>query len=72
MAYQKLDLKAMLKDIEKVMMKHLKLKERPAVGICFTMEHTGWDTAHYATNISRMEGIKLFEDTAERMKAQLY
>jgi hypothetical protein len=61
------DLSEMAKEIEKVMQKHLKLKERPAICLAFTCEKTGWNEVHYVLNISRPEAVGILRQTAEKL-----
>lgn len=56
----------MCKEIEKIIMKHNGLKERPAMVICFTSE-PDFETCHWISNVSRPEAVGLLQDTAKRL-----
>jgi len=43
--------------------------ERVAFAICYTLP-PDFDECHWATNVSRQDGIALFEETAMKMRAQ--
>ena len=62
------DLSPMMKELESVFLRHF--GGRPAIAFAFTLP-PAYNTAHWATNISRKDGIELFEMTAAKMRAQL-
>jgi hypothetical protein len=61
------DLTQLAKDLEKVFEKHGFRK--PGMAIAFTLP-PGYDECHWVTNVSRDDGIKLFQDTAQKMIAK--
>jgi len=61
------DLSAMAKEIEKVMKKHLKTKERPGICLAFTCEHTNYEEVHFVLNVSRPEAVGIFRKTADKL-----
>jgi len=62
------DLTNLAQDLEKVFKKHFGV--RPAMTIAFTLGPK-YDTAHWVTNVARMDGIKLMREAAGRMQSQL-
>ncbi len=62
------DLQPMLAEIIEVMEAH-GMKE-PAISIAFTIKQENYKNVHWATNVSRANGIKLFKETADKMIAQ--
>lgn len=62
------NLSPMLKEIIAVMELHGVVK--PAIAIAFTTEIEDYQVVHWATNISRANGIKLFKETANKMISQ--
>jgi hypothetical protein len=62
------DLTPMVKELEAVFSRHF--GGRPAMAFAFTLP-PAYDVAHWATNLSRKDGIKILEETAQKMKAQL-
>ena len=54
--------------LEKVVRDHFQItgKERPLIGICFSLPENYQD-CHWVTNLPRKEGIKLFRRTAHKM-----
>ncbi len=61
------DLTAMCKEIEQVMRKHLKLKEKPGICIAFTCEHTDFEEAHWVLNIPREDAVSILRGCADRL-----
>lgn len=57
----------LMKDLLKVFKKHL--NKKAAVAFAFTMD-PDYKVVHWATNVSRKDGIDLFEKTAKKMIAQ--
>jgi hypothetical protein len=41
----------------------------PAIGVCFTLEDDRKEV-HWVTNVSRVDGVNLFQNTAKKMIAQ--
>lgn len=62
------DLMDLAKELEQVFMR--RFRGRPAMAIAFTLP-PDYDEVHWVTNISRQDGIKLFEKTALKMVAQI-
>jgi len=60
------DLSPMVKDIVDVMKAHG--VDDPAIAIAFTAKNENYSTCHWATNVSRKDGITLFTETAENMR----
>lgn len=47
-----------------------KFGEDAGIAICFTLREEGWEEVHWATNLRRRDGVKLFSKTATKMIAQ--
>lgn len=62
------DLTPLAKELEAVFSRHF--GGRPAMAFAFALP-PAYDDAHWVTNLSRQDGIILFEETAKKMKAQL-
>ena len=62
------DLTPMLKEIVAVMELHG--VKKPAIAIAFTAENEDYQECHWATNVSRENGITLFKETANKMISQ--
>lgn len=62
------DLTPLSKELEAVIQKHFGCK--PGMAIAFTLAPK-YGTAHWVTNVSRENGIKLFKETAAAMQSQL-
>jgi hypothetical protein len=67
--YVEKDKYPILKEIEEVFKKHTG-EEDIGFGIAFTLRSEGFTRAHYVTNLQHSDGIKLFEECANGMKAQ--
>lgn len=63
------DLKKLIKDLRKTFEKH-GIKE-PAFVIAFTEKGTGHQKAFWASNINRMDSIKITGMVHERLKREL-
>ena len=61
------DLTPLAQDIIKVIELHFP-DQHPAVGLVFTLKDENYKDAHWVTNMSREDGIVLFNNTAEKMK----
>ena len=61
------DLTVLAKDLEGVFEKHFQC--RPAMAIAFTLPPDS-DEAHWVTNVSREDGVLLFQKTAKKMIVQ--
>jgi len=59
------EIKSLGGDLEAVLSKRFP-GERPAFAIAFTLPPE-YDVCHWATNVSREDGVKLFADTAKKM-----
>ena len=62
------DLTGLAKEVEAVFEKHF--KGRTAIAIAFTLP-SDRSEVHWVTNVSRNDGIKLFQDTAKRMRLEI-
>lgn len=63
----KKDLTQLARDMEKLLQEYMGTTERVSVGICFTMPPQ-YDECFFVTNLSRTDGIRLFEATAAKMR----
>ena len=61
------DLSAMAREIEAVMKKHLKTKEKPGICLAFTCEHTNYEEVHFVLNVTRPEAVSIFRQTADKL-----
>ena len=64
------DLTDLARAIEALVQEHLELTEKPAIALCLTLPPT-YERVHWITNVSRSDGIKLFEGAATNMRAQI-
>lgn len=63
------DLTPLAKDIERVFLNHFGWMRggKPAIAIAFTLPPNYTDV-HWVTNVSRVDGIELFQETANKMR----
>lgn len=59
-----------MKDLKGVFKKHLG-QEDIAIAVCFTLPSENWERVHWATNVSRTDGIKLFRESANAMNTKM-
>lgn len=62
------DLRPMMDEIVEIMKSHGMIE--PAVAIAFTIKQENYKMVHWATNVKRAHGIKLFKETANKMISQ--
>ena len=62
------DLTPLVLSIEAAFQDFFPGQDRPALAVAFTLP-PGYDTVHWITNVSREDGIAIFEETAKKMKA---
>ena len=63
------DLTSLAKALEHIIRAHFETEERPTMAIAFSLP-PDYKDVHWVTNISRSDGIELFEKTAKKMISQ--
>jgi hypothetical protein len=61
------DYSDLIKEIEKLFKDFLKTDKKPGLAIAMTLP-PGYKDVHWMTNLSRDDGISLFQNTAKKMK----
>ena len=63
-----IDTQPLAKEIQRIVSEFFDLVDKPGMAVAFTLP-PDYQDVHWITNVSREDGIKLFEETAAKMRA---